>query len=1083
MQENKFSIKNANDKLILRKGQSREFNFSYFASCPHPKHKLFFTCEDTKFYRFKGEGRADILYMMIDDSLNETEAEENTYCLDMSCDTPKPYAKRCAYKIFWGPNGVVDGAGNTWSTGIFAKARDLVMGEGGYLRFVIEKWFVKDGVTRELTADAPDETTVINISEGTYDYRASETVLDIDNSKTACVLIVLEGENYQGQVYFERPFFVSSNGIDLLPDFDVNIIKSERFTWCGQNLSKREWPRFELRLNGNKFFEGEVFLSMHRFSPVEIDIPDHLISKGNNTLSIKYTSDYFMTIPVLIGDISLLEKSADSIEVLYCPKHVVSGTDIKILLETNEDNLSFCIESEDVELISENFIESSGIHTITLKALRQKNDLTFTMVCNGLRKTYTIGRMVSLKNDGVICGSGDMIYVDNSDEKAVKEYITWFLSEEIGKLFTIRPVYHWGGGRFINPKVWEFVKQICTDMELSHVLMSDGRDLPGIAQNPSSADINGVGFLGRQLHERDGQLFYWSTQPRDTIPLTDTFFDLAMREFRASPQNGEGNYNPENIMFKNGRYSFKRVQISEPDMKQGHDTATDRIKAFAKDFTRHTGPGVMFKYFYEQGFEWLGAETMDSATEPLLSFLRGASKAYRRQKTGVHHALQWSTYPHDTEQRYRRFMLVNFLSYMHGVTDINTEEGFWFIEAGYDYHNRFSDACARHREIQKKFSEYISTHSRTGEFYTPTAFIHGRYDGWNGFNGAGLWGMDSLPVGEAEKSWELLKIFYPLCHITQKGMAKTGYIPADNDKPFGCYSGTPNGCVDVIPVENGRFGDYKLMCFAGYNAATNEDFDRLYEYVENGGYLVMSWAHFSELTSKASIDSGRYNIISHKITEPLSSGKPIFENDTVSGKDIRICTNILDNADIPERTDSGKPLVISVNLGMGRLILFNTLEYPGNDAVYEIYSDVVKRLHRGFMEEEESQIICGDDVEYTVWKQDNGDRHYYITPVDWYNSSTDNREASLRIGKDIYPLSLQFGVITKVVVSGNTGAFVTNADAEILSLSPTKAVVQGVGETSLITFRNGKATEYNAVFDDLYKKEIVLINQIAFEEE
>ena len=92
---------------------------------------------------------------------------------------------------------------------------------------------------------------------------------------------------------------------------------------------------------------------------------------------------------------------------------------------------------------------------------------------------------------------------------------------------------------------------------------------------------------------------------------------------------------------------------------------------------------------------------MDGATEILLSFMRGASKAYGIEKFGVHLALQWGTFPHHTEQKYRRYLLSLYLPYMHSVTDINTEEGLWFVEAFYDYHNRLSDVCENNR-IQKK---------------------------------------------------------------------------------------------------------------------------------------------------------------------------------------------------------------------------------------------------------------------------------------------------------------------------------------------------------------------------------------------
>lgn len=1060
-----FSIKKDCADTILRSGKSCDFVFNTGKMCLSDKHCLYVTCEDRKFYRFKHETPNDKLYMLIDDSLDTAHAEQDTFCLDMSCDAPKPFPKRAAYHLEWQSKGTNHPHGDNWRLGIHAKAENLQIESNGYLRFRMEKWLSRPGVAPGLTAREPDETVLIDIAPGTYDYQAFEKMVTVSDD-TACLLFTLEGEQYQGNVYFERPAFVSSAGENLLPDFDMAIVGVECYAWCGQNLSKREWPHFEIALNGKSFYDDEIFLRLPRYSPVQFEIPENLIKEGENTLTITYKSNYHDTLPIAIREISVLETPNTPFSVLFCPDIVIAQKPLHILLETQEENVTLALESDDFENIFSLTLKEAGLHVLTLKPLRENNHLSFTLSYKEQKEVCTVARTVYRKEDHVVCGSGDMIYIDNADEKSVKDYLAWFISNELGDLLTIRPVYHWGGHRTFNPKVWELVTKICNDMDMSYVLMSDGRDLPGINKNPSVKDLDGKGFLGRQVHERDGQLFYWgSVYPRDTQATTNAFFDLAMREFREEPEHGEGNYDPDNIMQRDGITSFRRDLIPEADMQVAHDTVAPEIRHYTKDFPRHTGPAITFKYFYEQGFEWLGAETMDTSMEPSLAFLRGASNAYGKTRTGVHHALQWSTFPHDTEKRYRRFLLANYISYMHGVTDINTEEGFWFMESCLAYHNRLSDACAQHRKMQKRFQRYVKTHSRTGTFYTKTAFLHGRFDGWVGL-GRTAWGAVNLPIGEAEESWTLLKAFYPLNKIFGHGMGSTGYIPADHDKPFGCYSGTPRGNVDVIPVENGKFSDYSLLCFAGYNKAEEADFDGLLTYVKNGGTLVAAWPHLSETTAKADIDKKNHSILKHELTAMLSDGYPVFEKDTIGGKEILVCSNLPKDIRVLEKTDNGNPLVFSVPCGNGLLYLLNALSYPGDEAVYDKYKALIETLHDNMMEAEASVLCCGEDVEYTAYKQENGDMHYYITPVDWYNDGTHARKAVLKIGENSYPISIPFGVITKVIVHQDIAAWTDGMDAEVLSLDMQKILVQGGEDTVLHIAHGGKIKDEVLVFGD-----------------
>ena len=51
---------------------------------------------------------------------------------------------------------------------------------------------------------------------------------------------------------------------------------------------------------------------------------------------------------------------------------------------------------------------------------------------------------------------------------------------------------------------------------------------------------------------------------------------------------------------------------------------------------------------------------------------------------------------------------------MHGITDINTEEGLTHIEEYYSYFNRFDECCRAFLKEQQDFFRYTRTHTVSG---------------------------------------------------------------------------------------------------------------------------------------------------------------------------------------------------------------------------------------------------------------------------------------------------------------------------------------------------------------------------------
>ena len=168
--------------------------------------------------------------------------------------------------------------------------------------------------------------------------------------------------------------------------------------------------------------------------------------------------------------------------------------------------------------------------------------------------------------------------------------------------------------------------------------------------------------------------------------------------------------------FQNGRHTVNGAPDVPMDMEAASNAVVSLFRLNAELYPRHTGPSTLFKYFYQAGFKWTGAELMYGPHELIIAAMRGASTCYGNGPIGSHLAVQWSTTPHDTQERFRRYWLSLFICYMQGVDEINTEEGLWHLEEYYQHYHRFSSACVGHLQQQQAFYRYVLSHSRTGTF-------------------------------------------------------------------------------------------------------------------------------------------------------------------------------------------------------------------------------------------------------------------------------------------------------------------------------------------------------------------------------
>ena len=1026
-------------------GAGKSYSIDFDIEDEKAADRIFMTGETAIFYNWKTEPDYQYLYRRIDDSLSSSEACKARFALDMSADN-YDFPKIAYKKTVWWPRFY--GSGSIWRTGISVKAENLKIHEGGYLHLLVEIRYQKEGVDKRITYTEPDLKTVIEIPEGSYGWSDFEAEFPRVTAPIANVCVYVEGKNYSGKVFFEKPYFCSENNISLIHDFCPFIQDKPEFNWLGVNLSKIELPCFIVKLNGEIIHDGEIFERCHRYSEWEFTIPKGVAKKGKNTLEVTHTSSYRDPAPYNIHELGLVSVRRDML--ISCPEVITVGKTFHVLVKTDRDGVEFSLADAPEYLRAENLVcVKAGLGVIDLVCDKTANNIDFTLRYEGGEIACHIDRCVEREEDRVTTGTGDMVYI-NQNKRDFENYLSWYFSNNIGNLLTIRPTYRWCGSRSADGKLWRETADLLDKLEVKSVHMRDGRELQGCNANPTFEEMDSPNFLGRQNHELDGANVYWGLRDITDNPNEQMFYDLFIREFLRDGERMNVRFTPDTYIAKNGKITLYKDIFVKRDMEEIAKGVVEALSKTRYGSTRHTGPATIFKYFYQAGYSWTGAELMYATTEPTCAFIRGAAKAYGGN-IGGHLATQWSSTPHDTLEHAKRYRLALYTSYMQGLNEINTEEGLWRMEEYFAYHNRFSPACLDHLKEHQDFYRYVATHTRSGDFYTPVAFLSGRYDGWKLFAGKNsLWGRTDVKYGDAENAWDMIKSFYP-----QYVHGAIYRHPCPKDKPVGYYSGTPMGNVDVLPIEAKNFEGYRLLCAIGYNKALDEDMDKLEKYVSGGGRLFIGLAQLSTTTLVADIENYKLDYIDHPFVGSVAP-KISFVEDTVDGKTVRVGASIPAGATVLKKTDGGHALIYEIKVGEGRVYLLNTLEYAGNPAIF----DSVKSFVAGISDEcfsDERIWARGDDcLQFAVYGQADGSKHIYFLAIDWFDASAPTHTATIRVGEYEYPVEVRYGRMIKAVVRGDVAAWFDSEENDVLRIEGNGICVQGCAKGVLFVAREGR---------------------------
>lgn len=868
----------------------------------------------------------------IEDNLDSIVRKNDRYSLYFKGEDD-PFERHAYYRV----SGSKLQAGKLTVKLPVVKREALALGDGGDFGIEMELFYKKEGRAADDIYDRPDSILHLPMPMGTYKYKLlSRNFVLPDN--VACILLRIGGTHFSGECWVEAPRLLQ-NGKEVCPmPFTRFAQRPDRHDyWVGVNLATRSWPVWKLELNGKTLYQEPVFDRASNVTDFYIPLPPS-VGKEQGELRLTLVKEpHRLNYPYDLRGVEIIEESARDFEVISAPRYLASNAAFGLLVETNRPNMHLQVKAEGAVSPAEQrcYFEQPGLHVVEMRAGASGGRVKFTLTDGVRTENFADCQVMEKESESIYLSSGDEVYIDK--EYAPYDYFfKWYLSSRVGNWYHFRPSYQWSGVRMTKPDVVKHYTQLLSRLNMPYAWQVEGRTLAGSCLNPSHEVLASPLFKGKQAHENDGGYYYWGH-----FKYLGLFSDMAARNrpFGGIFAKHRPIYTDHGVFI---HYDPEGVT----DMADGARKLVNNLRYSKGESVRHTGPSTLFRYFYQAGYEWVGAEQMYGPEELILSSLRGASRAYDRKHYGSLHAMQWGSFPFTDPKHSLRLYMSLATAYMHGSSHMNTEEALWIDEYAND---RYSESGKQHLQAQHRMLDFIETHSRRGELMSNIAVIQGRNDAWKSFGRGSLWSQkgDKWKFNKACESFDLLKVFYPDHIVNSCG-------------PDGWFTSTPYGTVDLLPVEAPQevMNRYKALIFLGWNSYDETDFGHIRDYVLQGGTLLLSAAH---------------------LNEELQPDKPV----RFPQKDALLREMLgEDYQKLAVKTEIG--------YGKGRIVYFPQKAYPAEEVLRSEYTASMKEIASQSVAREldKGWVEAAPSVGFTVW--DCADRRtVYLMNTDWKSDASE----------------------------------------------------------------------------------------------
>jgi len=448
------------------------------------------------------------------------------------------------------------------------------------------------------------------------------------------------------------------------------------------------------------------------------------------------------------------------------------------------------------------------------------------------------------------------------------------------------------------------------------------------------------------------------------------------------------------------------------DMREAHEHYIDVLSSFAATDREFAMPNVltveataMTKYALEAGLDIPVLEVMCGNPDDMLPSVRGAVRAYEKDFWTTLIAHEWyGGFKHSDMLKRKRLELGAKFIYMSGSKAIMLESGDEAISSYGQVHKEDSEICEDYRRVFRDMGKFIENDVRPkGGPKVKLAFVFGNHDAFGGFGQSSVWNQfdrEEWGHSDAECSWRILK------ELNKKRAWGDVHNYGDYDlSPYPAY-----GTYDIMPIEAPLkvMKNYDYLIFLGWNTMTDENMDKLTEYVRGGGHLLLSGAHlnysakrkgeyippsaeklealcgvkFSGKTFKTNYglkfaaesleEKHLYPGTKNLVCDPLySAGYVEYMDVTLAGAELLAKTS-----DAFGNNGTGEYIGIVENrIGNGLVTFVASVNYPGNTALSPLYTDLVREMVSSSARNADIKVIASDRLRYTVYE---GNKMYLL---------------------------------------------------------------------------------------------------------
>ena len=451
------------------------------------------------------------------------------------------------------------------------------------------------------------------------------------------------------------------------------------------------------------------------------------------------------------------------------------------------------------------------------------------------------------------------------------------------------------------------------------------------------------------------------------------------------------------------------------DMKEAHSVYIRCMKRLT-DFDKQLGmpevmlddPTFLVKYNEESGITLPSTELLNGRADLMIPMIRGTMHTMGASLWAVYIAHEWfGGRRHDDMLKRKRLDLLYKFAYLSGANIFCLESGDDKLNSyGYSF-EKDSEICKDYRKILEYTTNLIKQDARPkGGPKVKLAFVSGLHDGYGGWGGSSVWNQfnrEEWGHNEAEHSWR----------IAEEIGTKRTWDDIDNygDEDLSAYPAY--GTYDIVGIEADieKLAKYDYLIMLGWNSMTDENMDKLTEYVRRGGRLLLSAAHLNsaikrygdfEFPSNEKMEklfgarftgdlyrsNNGLKFISDSIdgkmlypkTKEYSISDPLFSAGYVDYAKLELCGAKLIGAADDCFQDAGRiteqvPIVIENKVGDGVVTLVTSVNYPGHPAVYKLYRAMVREFVSASARNCAIKVVGSDRLRYSVY---DGDKIYLL---------------------------------------------------------------------------------------------------------